>query len=193
MESPGRHPDLGYGKPAHEHGWAERFPVLFARSQWNWGGITAQFGPAEPPDALVGNVHVVARCGARVVVCRNDLGWRFLPGGTREPDEPIIETARRELVEEAGATLLGGWRHVGAFRGELPGAGPYRPHLPHPVSYWLYAVADVRIDGVPTNPPGGENVVEVRVLPAEVAAAWLSSYDEQTGDIVRLAAARGLV
>lgn len=43
----------------------------------------------------------------RIVMIRNyrhtvDATLWELPAGTREPDEPVIETARRELIEETG-------------------------------------------------------------------------------------------
>jgi 8-oxo-dGTP diphosphatase len=173
--------------------WVQRFPRLYAPSRWEWGGVDVQFSLAEPHEELVGNVHVVCRCDGGIVLCRNDLGWRFLPGGTREPGESVRETARRELVEEAGATLVGGWTHLGAFRAEHSRPTPFRPHLPHPLSYWLYAVADVTLDGAPTNPPDGEQVVEVVCLPVNEAATWLSEYDEPGAELVLLAAALGLL
>lgn len=43
-----------------------------------------------------------------------------IPGGRREPDEPITETARRELYEETGAAdfMLTPVRIYGVHRGE---------------------------------------------------------------------------
>jgi 8-oxo-dGTP diphosphatase len=172
---------------------ARRFPRLFAPERWEWGNLDTQFSLDLPPDELVSNVHLLARTGGELVVCRNDKGWRFLPGGTREPDEPIEQTARRELREEAGARLDGPLRWIGAHRGDHNSPGPYRPHLPYPVSYWLYATADVTLDGMPTNPPDGEQVLEVLALPPAQAADWLAEYDVQMGELVRLAAELGYV
>jgi hypothetical protein len=71
---------------------------------------------------------------------------------------------------------------------------PYRSHPPHPISYWLYAVADVTFDGPPTCPPGGEQVTDVLTLPPDRAADWLEAgEDVPVADLVRLAAAMGLV
>lgn len=165
-----------------------RYPRLFAPQRWEWGDIEATFSILPPPEELVSNLHVIAYVGTNVLVCRNDLGWRFLPGGTREPGETLEHTARRELREEAGATLIGPMRFVGAFQGRSGRNGPYRPHLPYPVSYWAYCSAPVIVDGPATNPPDGEQVVEVAILPPHQAAAWLSEYDEVAADIVRLAA-----
>lgn len=52
------------------------------------------------PDDLVARLHVIAVTEQqKVVVCRSAKGWRFLPGGTREPGESLRELARRELLE----------------------------------------------------------------------------------------------
>lgn len=175
--------------------WAEQVPELFAPAFWEWGELDVRFTTEEPPDELISNVHVVARTEGGIVVCRNDLGWRFLPGGTREPDEPIEETARRELLEEAGAQLVGPLTWIGAHRADHRRPGPYRPHLPHPVSYWTNVVADVVIDQKPTNPADGEQVLEVVVLPPDEAIVYLDAMDDNQGvmgNVVRLAQAMGL-
>ncbi|HEY0617493.1 MAG TPA: NUDIX domain-containing protein [Kribbella sp.] len=176
--------------------WAERVPELFAPGFWGWGDLDVRFSTEEPPDELISNVHVVARTEGGIVVCANDLGWRFLPGGTREPDEPIEETAGRELLEEAGARLVGPMTWLGAHRAEHRRPEPYRPHLPHPVSYWINVVADVVIDQAPTNPDHGEQVLEVLVLPPDEAIAYLDGMDDNDGvmgNLVRLAQAMELV
>ncbi|TWD80514.1 8-oxo-dGTP diphosphatase [Kribbella amoyensis] len=174
--------------------WAERFPELYAPGYWAWGELDVQFGTEQPPDELISNVHVVARSEGGVVVCRNDLGWRFLPGGTREPDEPILQTARRELLEEAGATLLSDPIWLGAHRADHRRPEPYRPHLPHPVSYWATVVADVAVDAEPGNPEDGEQVVEVLVLPPDEAVTYLAAHpDGVMAETLRLAQAMGLV
>ncbi|GAA1564857.1 hypothetical protein GCM10009789_18030 [Kribbella sancticallisti] len=176
--------------------WTEQVPELFAPAFWGWGELDVRFSTEQPPDELISNVHVVARTEGGIVVCRNDLGWRFLPGGTREPGEAIVETARRELLEEAGARLLGPLTWVGAHRADHRRPGPYRPHLPHPVSYWINVVADVVIDHEPTNPADGEQVLEVVVLPADEAIAYLDAMDDNQGvmgNVVRLAQAMGLI
>jgi 8-oxo-dGTP diphosphatase len=128
------------------------------------------------------------------VVCQSDKGWRFLPGGTREAGETVAETARRELLEEAGASIVGALGWIGAFEVNHSGSRPYRPHLPHPVSYWLYGVGDVALDRRPTNPADGEAVTEVLALPPTDAVDYLAGFDNgQLTDVLRLAIAMGRV
>jgi 8-oxo-dGTP diphosphatase len=179
--------------------WRERFPNLFARSPFEWGGVAAggleiQFSLELPPDELVSNVKVVGRAAGGVVVCKSDQGWRFLPSGTREAGETVEETAQRELLEEAGASIVGALNWIGAFEVRHPGPRPYRPHLPHPISYWLYAAADVDFQGRPTNPPDGETVIEVLTLPPLDAVDYLAGFDDgQLTEVLRLAIAMGHV
>jgi 8-oxo-dGTP diphosphatase len=179
--------------------WQERFPGLFARSAFQWGGVAPgdleiQFSLELPPDELVSNVKVIGRAAGGVVVCESDQGWRFLPGGTREAGEAVAETARRELLEEAGASIVGGLNWIGAFEVNNPRSKPYRPHLPHPVSYWLYVVGDVALENRPTNPADGEAVTDVRTLPPAEAVEYLADFDNgPLTDVLRLAIAMGHV
>jgi 8-oxo-dGTP diphosphatase len=173
--------------------WATRFPQLFAPDYGAWADTDIQFSLERPPETLVSHIHLTCRTSGGIVVCGAE-GRRFLPGGTRDPGEGVEDTARRELLEEAGATLKGPLRWLGARRGDHRRPEPYRPHLPHPVSYWLYAVADVTVDRPPSCPPGGEQVTDVLILPPAEAAAWLAEgEDVPVADLVRLASAMGLV
>ncbi|MEU4603449.1 NUDIX domain-containing protein [Kribbella sp. NPDC023972] len=180
-------------------GWEDQFPELFTRAPFQWGGVAddrleVQFVLERPADHLVSNVKVIGRSGGGVVVCASDQGWRFLPGGTREPGETIDDTARRELFEEAGAVITGPLTWVGAFKVHHPGSTPYRPHLPHPISYWLYVAADVVVQERPTNPADGENVIEVLTLEPAEAADYLAVFDDgPMTDVLRLATAMGHV
>lgn len=175
--------------------WPERFPELFAPDHWAWGELDVRFSTEEPADELISNVHVIGRSDGGIVVCSNDLGWRFLPGGTREPHETIEQLIHRELLEEAGARLTGPLTWLGAHRAEHRRPEPYRPHLPHPISYWAIVVADVVVDQEPTNPVDGEQVVEVLVLPPDQAIDYLEAKADggAMGSQVRLAQAMGLV
>jgi len=70
---------------------------------------------------------------------------------------------------------------------------PPDARVTHPESAWAYAVARVEVAGPPTNPEGGETVVEVRQMPAADAAEWLRIHDDEHADVVLLADAMGLL
>ena len=159
-----------------------------------YAGCDIQYRPTPPPADLISRLHLVARTDeGLVVVCRSVEGWRFLPGGTREPDEPVPQLAARELVEEAGASLRSEIQLFGAHEAISRLAAPYRPHLPHPRAYWAYAVAQVELTGSPTNPDDGEQVVAVTALPPQEAVAELAKHDALHADVLAEAIARGLV
>lgn len=55
-------------------------------------------------DDLLGFVVIAARTREGWVLCRHrDRDTYELPGGHREPGEPILDAAKRELQEETGA------------------------------------------------------------------------------------------
>jgi 8-oxo-dGTP diphosphatase len=142
----------------------------------------------------VSRLHLVAVTEeGHVVVCRSEQGSRFLPGGTREPGESLEELAARELMEEAGAQLACELHPFSAHVADSLRMRPYRPHLPHPRAYWAYFAAPVRIVGDPTNPPGGETVVEVLTLEPGLAVDYLRGDDPIHADVLRHAQGLGLV
>lgn len=90
--------------------WRARHPGLFADQTLDFAGVgyghlSLRFTLDAKPDDMVSNVRVIGLNQKRVLVCTNDLGWRFLPGGTREPNEDVQHTAERELLEEAGSVV----------------------------------------------------------------------------------------
>lgn len=174
--------------------WAARFPELFAEQYVDYAGATVRLTTAPPRDELVNRLHLVAVTpDGSVVVCRSVEGWRFLPGGTREPDETIDQLARRELLEEAGATALAPPALFASFRVRSARPEPYRPHLAHPEAVWAYGVVPVELTGEPSCPPDGEEIVEVTALPPDPAADWLAGHDRTHADVLRLAIAMDLV
>ena len=65
--------------------------------------LTVQFHD-HASDNLLRFAVILAHCGEELVLCRHRdrTTWEF-PGGHREADEGIAETAARELREETGA------------------------------------------------------------------------------------------
>lgn len=179
--------------------WSERFPSLFQSRPFSWGGIAddrlqIQFSQSKPPDELVSNVKVIGRYNGGVVVFETDQGWRSVPGGTREFGESLYVAANREAREEVGGLIVGDLTWLSAFRVDHSAVGPYRSHLPYPISYWAYIVADLELVQEPTNPSDGEQVTSVRVFPAPEAIEWLSVFDDgPLLDVVKLAHELGLL
>lgn len=138
-------------------------PVLY-------GPVEAVFVPGTelPPQHLIGNVNIVPFVGDNAVVLRVAGGRPEIPGGTLEPGEDYLVALRRELREEAGADLRS-WTFLGAYRCHSVAAEPYRPHLPHPDFYRMVGYGEIELVTQPTNPPGGEEVVEVSVMPVRAA------------------------
>jgi 8-oxo-dGTP diphosphatase len=179
----------------HDDGrWAAAFPALFAEGYVDYAHSRLGFTMRPVPDELVARLHLVAVTAQRqVIVCRSIQGWRFLPGGTREEGESLVELARRELVEEAGARMTGSIEIFGSHVADSLRDAPYRPHLPHPRAYWAYAVTEAELVGSPTNPHDGEHVVEVMTLAPARAAEYIAGHDPLHAEVVRLADAMGLI
>jgi 8-oxo-dGTP diphosphatase len=168
--------------------YAERFPLLFAPRRVEWASVDGTFTRDDPDPAVVTKVHLVPFAGERIVVCRTtDDDW-FLPGGTLEAAESVEHCAARELLEEAGARLVGPLHHVGTFLcvSDLP--APYRPWQSHPHQAWLWSTADVVIDSAPTNPADGEDVAEVRCVAIAEAKRLLAPRRDWVHELVDLSA-----
>ena len=68
--------------------------------------LTVQFHDHAPDDLLRFAV-ILARYQGRYIFCQHrDRDTLEMPGGHREPGEAILDTARRELQEETGATAF---------------------------------------------------------------------------------------
>lgn len=128
-------------------------------------GVDQWLEMASPSEAF--SVHVVAFVEDRVVVIRpEERAWE-MPGGRREPHETIEETARRELLEEAGVALRS--LHVFAtmwFRWNPP---------THALALRQVAIGwgDADVIGAPTNPPAEIATAEVAIVDVEAAVAML--------------------
>lgn len=186
------------GLSAEDLTWSQRFPRLFRPQPFTWGDVAnsrlqIRFSRSSVPDELISNVKVIGRCGAGIVVFETAQGWRSLPGGTREPGESLLAAAGREAWEEVGGEVSGELTWLGAFRVDHSAVGRHRPHLPYPISYWAYVIADLTLVEQPANPVDGEQVTSVHVFPLPEAIEWLSVFDDgPLLDVVKLARELGL-
>lgn len=170
---------------------ANRFPHLFDEVTWPWGPTRARFILLDeaPSDHLIANVNIVPRAGDDWVILRlRDGSWE-MPGGTLEPGETYLDTARRELKEEAGAELVS-FRLFGAWHCFSLADQPYRPHLPFPEYYRLAGLGEIELVGEPENPAGGEEVVAVKRVSLAAAVARFSALQRyDMAELYQLAAA----
>jgi len=95
----------------------------------------------------VAGILAVARRpdGQLLLIKRGDTGTWALPGGTLEWGEPARETLVRELLEEAGATVLSTGRLVGVY------SAPERDVRMHAVTIVVEAEVAPELSG-PENP-----------------------------------------
>jgi 8-oxo-dGTP pyrophosphatase MutT (NUDIX family) len=98
-------------------------------------------------------------------------GHVALPGGRRHPDEPLVETARRETLEEIGFDL----RRHGKLLGGLPPVAPASRRLPElAVSPFVFAVE-----------PGHDLVLDAKEVDAAVWVPLAELRDERAaGEIL---------
>ena len=146
-----------------------RHPDLFAPVTGKRGFAQFRRVGAVSCEDLVSNVNVVPYTASGWVVLVLADGRPEVPGGTREPGEPIEATLRRELLEEAGARLES-FRPFGVWDCVSTAEAPYRPHLPHPRFQRLVGVGRVELVTKPTI-GDGEDVAEVLTVSMAEAQA----------------------
>ncbi|BBH20072.1 hypothetical protein Back11_14170 [Paenibacillus baekrokdamisoli] len=144
----------------------ELYPNLFQKAIW--GKIELEFRMDLPESHLISNVNIVPFVNNECVVIRLENGQWEIPGGTLEKGEYYLDTIKRELIEEAGATLhsfhpFGGWK---CYSHHLQ---PYKPHLPHPEFYRIVGYGEVQLVSLPQIPADGEKVVAVESMSVQDA------------------------
>ncbi|MGH2561454.1 MAG: NUDIX hydrolase [Thermomicrobiales bacterium] len=164
-----------------------RYPALFRSIQHGPVRCLFELANEPPPDDQIGNVTIVPFVDNQVVILHLANGAVEVPGGTLEPNETYLDALRRELHEEAGAELLT-YTPFGCWHRESSATQPYRPHLPHPHFCRLVGYGNITLIGNPTNPPDGEQVVIVEVVPVSEAAAKFQGIGRpDLADLYRLA------
>src|SRR5437588_12299315 len=106
-----------------------------------WGKLAFQVAgyltTSTPPLEYVTSVRAVVTQGANALVITSPDRKHILPGGRREPGESLIETVRREALEETGWSLLSlrllGFKH---FHHLMPRPASY----PYPYPDFLQVV-----------------------------------------------------
>ncbi len=164
--------------------------LCYLFEDFHYGTVSARFAQrdAPPDDVQISNINVVPFVGTRVVIIQLEDGRYEVPGGTREPGEAYLDTARRELLEEVGARLID-YTPFGAWFCHSTSPQPYRPHLPHPDFYRLVGYGAVELVALPTNPPDGEQVAAVQVMTVDAAAQQFRAAGRPDfADLYRLAA-----
>jgi 8-oxo-dGTP pyrophosphatase MutT (NUDIX family) len=124
---------------------ASHSPFDEERAVWGDGtmplAIASYLGTRLPPLELVTSVRCIVRQGIAIVVLRNRDSVHIMPGGRREPGEPLEGTVRREVLEESGWTIanlrLLGLRHL---RHLAPKPAGYR--FPYPDFFWVIYAAE---------------------------------------------------
>jgi 8-oxo-dGTP pyrophosphatase MutT (NUDIX family) len=167
---------------------SQNYPHLFQETSWDSGITRVKFVLSEmlPPVHQISNINIVPRLQNKwVTICLEDGSWE-IPGGTLEPNEDYLSAARRELLEEVGASL-NSFHLIGFWHCISTAEKPYRPHLPFPEYYRIVGIGDVEIIKTPENPCGSEKVREVEVVSIENAIMkFLSSHRHDLADLYRL-------
>jgi 8-oxo-dGTP diphosphatase len=137
-------------------------PKATAIGEWGESRITmtAFVSQTLPPEELITSVRGVLIRGGSVAVMHNPGGQHPVPGGRRDGDESLLDTLRREVMEEAGCVIdepkLLGFIH---FRHVTPCPEGY----PYPYPDFCQAVFAARIVDIRevVDPDGWEERVEL--------------------------------
>lgn len=134
-----------------------------ATASTRWGASLIQMAafvhPVLPPDPSVSSVRAVLVREDAIAVMHNRDGAHPVPGGRREPGETLLDTLRREIMEEAGCVIdepiLLGFIHHRHLT-------PRPENYPYPYPDFCHVVYAARVRDVRTavDPDGWEERVE---------------------------------
>jgi 8-oxo-dGTP pyrophosphatase MutT (NUDIX family) len=168
----------------------DRYPLLASVQGARWDVAEVRFAfELEPPlEELVAGVRCAGFSGGRVLVIdTEEFGRSAFPGGTLEPGEGWMQALERELLEETGARAVA-VEVIGRIHFRSGADEPYRSHLPHPEFQQVVAWAEVEIVGAPTNPPDGERVLAVDLVPIDRAVELLRAENPWEAELLCLVA-----
>ncbi|WP_420630888.1 NUDIX hydrolase [Candidatus Leptofilum sp.] len=94
-----------------------------------------------PPDKLISSARAILLRGDEVMVIRDHQNEPYIiPGGRREPEETILETLHRELLEETG-WLVRETAVIGTIHFQHLNPKPADYPYPHTHFFWSIFVA----------------------------------------------------
>ena len=145
----------------------------------SWGGtlplrITYYLSDELPPFEYVSSVRAMVFRNQSVLVLKGTNGhMHLLPGGRVEKGESMLETLRREILEETGWTVFG-TKLLGFMHLHHLGAKPQNYEYPYPDFLWPIYLAEAREFVAATKIPDERmfesefrSVEEVRKLPLD--------------------------